>query len=273
VRGSAYVQAIGEQAVSTVAEERYVQAIVDSPAIDRAVALAWREDQSQARRRTSGVAARRQIRADLLMLRMGDGWFANFRDVAAVDGKPVKDRDARAMQLFAGAGGQQGPTYTRIHQEGARYNLGNVRRTVNVPTMALFVLHPRHIGRFDFELAGTESVDGVATTVVRFRETRGPTFIQTSRRDDVFASGRVWIAADGSVRQTALHVDERESGIRVRLEVTYREVASLGRLMPVEMRESYTNIPGDRLRSIEGRATYDNFRVFTVTTSEGAPHP
>jgi hypothetical protein len=203
------------------------------------------------------------------MLKIGDGWFANFRDVAAVDGKPVKDRDARALQLFASSSGQPGASYARIHEEGARYNLGNVRRTVNVPTMALFVLHPRHIARFDFEPAGTETIDGVATTVVRFREKRGPTFIQTGRRDDVFANGRLWIAEDGSVRQTALHVDERESGVRVRLEVTYREVASLGRLMPVEMRETYTNVPGDRLRSIEGRATYDNFRVFRVSTSEG----
>ena len=269
-KGSAYVEAFGERAVSTVAEERYVQAIVDGPAIDRSVALAWREDAGQARRRTPGVAARRQIRADLLMLKIGDGWFANFRDVAAVDGKPVKDRDARALQLFASSSGQPGASYARIHEEGARYNLGNVRRTVNVPTMALFVLHPRHIARFDFELAGTETIDGVATTVVRFREKRGPTFIQTGRRDDVFSNGRLWIAEDGSVRQTALHVDERESGVRVRLEVTYRDVPSLGRLMPVEMRETYTNVPGDRLRSIEGRATYDNFRVFKVTTSEGA---
>lgn len=272
-RATAYVDAFGERAVSTVAEERYVQAIVDGPAIDRAVALAWREEPGQARRRTPGVAARRQISADLLMLKTGDGWFANFRDVAAVDGKPVKDRGARALQLFTNASGQPVASYARIHEEGARYNLGNVRRTVNIPTMALFVLHPRHIGRFDFELAGTEPIDGVATTVVRFREKRGPTFIQTGRRDDVFSTGRLWIGEDGSVRQTALGVDERESGVRVRLEVTYREVASLGRLMPVEMRETYTNVPGDRLRAIEGRATYDNFRVFRVTTSEGAVHP
>jgi hypothetical protein len=43
--------------------------------------------------------------------------------------------------------------------------------------------------------------------------------------------------------------------------------------MPVEMRESSTNLPGDRQRSIEGRATYSNFRAFTVITGEavGAP--
>ena len=50
--------------------------------------------------------------------------------------------------------------------------------------------------------------------------------------------------------------------------MTYRDVPSLGLLLPAEMRETYTNVPGDRLRTIEGRATYQNFRVFTVTTSE-----
>ena len=136
--------------------------------------------------------------------------------------------------------------------------------------MALLVLNPRHIARFDFEVAGAERIDGVETTVVRFRETRGPTFSRTGRGDDVFSTGRLWVAADGSVRQSSLGIEERESGVRIRVDVTYRDVPSLGLLLPAEMRETYTNVPGDRLRSIESRATYQNFRVFTVTTTEGA---
>jgi hypothetical protein len=268
-RATTYVESYGTRAVSTVAEERYVQAIVDSPLIDRAEALTWRERQEEARRRTPGVAARRQIAADLLMVKSDAGWLVPYRDVAAVDGRPVKDRDARAMQLFTSGGAPSPATLRQITEEGARYNLGTLRRTVNVPTMALFVLHPRHIGRFEFELAGAEPIDGTATTVVRFREKRGPTLILTGRRDNLFSTGRLWIAADGSVRQTAFHVEDGQSGIRTRVEATYREVPSLGLLLPAEMRESYSNIPGDRLRSIEGRATYQNFRAFRVSTSEG----
>ena len=255
--------------MSTVSEERYVQAIVDSPLIDRAEALAWRDRPEESRKRTPGVAARRQIAADMLMVKSDAGYLVPYRDVAAVDGRPVKDRDTRAMQLFTSAGAPSTATLRKITEEGARYNLGNVRRTVNIPTMALLVLHPKHIGRFDFELAGNERVDGVDTTVVRFSERRTPTFIHTGRGDDVFSNGRLWVAADGSVRQSAFLVEERESGVRIRLEVTYRDVPSLGLLLPAEMRETYTNVPGDRLRSIEGRATYQNFRVFTVTTSVG----
>jgi VWFA-related protein len=267
-KATAYAESFATRAVSTVSEERYVQAIVDSPAIDRKVALAWREDAGESRKRTSGVAVRRQIAADMLMVKSDNGFLVPYRDVAAVDGRPVKDRDTRAMQLFTSAGVPSTATLRRITEEGARYNLGNVRRTVNVPTMGLLVLHPRHIGRFDFEMAGTESVDGVDTSVLRFREKRGPTLIQTGRGDDVFAFGRLWLAPDGSVRQSSFQIEERQSGVRIRVEVTYRDVPSLGLLMPVEMREVYTNVPGDRLRSIEGRATYQNFRVFRVSTSE-----
>jgi VWFA-related protein len=269
-RATGYVETYGAKAVSTLAEERYVQAIVDSPLIDRAEALSWRERSEEARRRTPGVAARRQIASDLLMVKSDAGWLVPYRDVEAVDGRPIKDRSARAVQLFTSGGAPSAATLRQITEEGARYNLGNVRRTVNVPTMALFVLHPRHIGRFDFEQAGTETIDGVPTSVVRFREKRGPTLILTGRRDDVFSNGRLWIAADGSVRQSEFRVEERESGIRIRVEVTYRDVPSLGLLLPAEMRETYNNVPGDRLRSIEGRATYQNFRAFRVSTSEGA---
>ncbi len=269
-RATAYADSYATRAVSTVSEERYVQAIVDSPLIDRAEALSWRERPEESRKRTPGVAARRQIAADMLMVKSDAGFLVPYRDVAAVDGRPVKDRDTRAMQLFTSGGVPSTATLRKITEEGARYNLGNVRRTVNIPTMALLVLHPKHVGRFDFELAGSERIDGVDTTVVRFSEKRTPTFIHTGRGDDVFSNGRLWVAADGSVRQSAFHVEERDSGIRIRVEVTYRDVPSLGLLLPAEMRETYTNVPGDRLRSIEGRATYQNFRVFTVTTSEGA---
>ena len=202
-KATAYAERYATRAVSTVSEERYVQAIVDSPIIDRSVALAWRENPDESRKKTPGVALRRQIAADMLMVKSNAGYLVPYRDVAAVDGRPVKDRDTRAMQLFTSGGAPSTATLKRITEEGARYNLGNVRRTVNVPTMALMVLDPRHVGRFEFETAGAEPVDGVATSVVRFREKRGPTLIHTGRGDDVFSFGRLWVAADGSVRQSA----------------------------------------------------------------------
>jgi hypothetical protein len=185
----------------------------------------------------------------------------------------VKDRGQRALALFTAGGAPAHTTLAQVAQEGARYNLGTLRRTLNVPTLPLFVLHPRHVGRFAFEPAGAETIEGTPASIVRFREKRGPTFIQTPRHDEVFTNGRLWIAEDGRVLKTALRVDERDTGVIVRIDVTYRDVPSLGLIMPAEMRESYTNLPGDRLRSIEGRATYGNYRAFTVTTNENVAPP
>ena len=81
----------------------------------------------------------------MLMVKSDAGYLVPYRDVAAVDGRPVKDCDTRAMQLFTSGGAPSTATLRKITEEGARYNLGNVRRTVNIPTMALLVLHPKHI--------------------------------------------------------------------------------------------------------------------------------
>ncbi len=267
-----YVERYAAQLASTVAEERYVQAILDGetdPSVPTPPeALAWSEAPRARTAGWPGVAARRQLRSDLLMVKTSGGWFTNFRDVADVDGRPVKDRDERALALFTGDAAQNGATLRRIAHEGARYNLGTLRRTINVPTLPLFALHPQHVKRFSFEQAGIEAVDGVPTVVVRFRERHIPTLIRTPRGDDVFTAGRLWIAEDGRVLRSALSIQERASGMQAGIDVWYRDVPSLGLLMPAEMRERYSNVPGDDRRVIEARATYSNFRKFTVTTEE-----
>jgi hypothetical protein len=271
-RGGAYVTQYAERASSTVAEERYVQAIflapVGEPLVPIDEALAWREDPARARERPHGVAARRQLRSDLLMVRTANGLFTNYRDVSDVDGKPVKDRDRRALSLFTSAG-DHGATLRRVTEEGARYNLGTLRRTINVPTLPLFALHPAHAARFAFDAGGRETVDGVETTVLRFREQRAPAFITTPRGTDVFTAGRIWIADDGRVLKTSLLVNERDSGMKIAIDVTYHDAPGLGLLMPAEMRELYSNLPGDARRVIAGRASYGNFRKFVVEVGEG----
>ena len=207
------------------------------------------------------------------MVKSYDGLFTNYRDVAEVDGKPVKDRNDRALAAVhgrrrAGAGdARQGGRRRRAPQP--RHAAPHVERADAA------AVRPAPEARRPLRLRarGTETIEGTPTTVVRFSEKRGPTFIRTTRHDDVFTNGRLWITADGRVLQTALRVDERDTGVVVRIDVTYRDVPSLGLLMPAEMRESYTNLPGDRQRSIEGRATYGNYRTFrvvTVTTSDRA---
>ena len=66
------------------------------------------------------------------------GWLG-FRDVAEVDGKPTGERD-RLHAVFAASIPDLEAAH-RINQENARYNLGPVTRTFNVPTSTLFFFH------------------------------------------------------------------------------------------------------------------------------------
>jgi VWFA-related protein len=271
-RATDYVLHQTDRSSAVVAEERYVQAVVDAPGgeppADLNDLIAWREDHSRPRAAGAGAVERRQLRSDLLMVRTASGWYTNYRDVAEVDGRRVKERAVRALALFTSGGDPAGAGLRKVAEESARYNLGNLRRTINTPTLPLFALHPAHVARFTFEGVGRELVDGLETTVVRFRERLAPTFIVTERGDYVFTAGRLWLADNGRVVKTSLLIEGRDSGMRAAIDVVYRDVPSLGLLMPVEMRERYSNLPGDRGRVIAGRATYTNFRTFSVTTNE-----
>jgi VWFA-related protein len=275
-RASAYVGDYATRATSVVAEEHYVQAIVEEIAgnsptpIDSM--LQWRT--SGARNLSAGVLARRQLRSDLLMVKTAAGWYTNYRDVAEVDGEPIKNREQRALDLFTsgGSGADVGATLRQITEEGTRYNLGSLRRTVNVPTLALFTLHPSHVARFTFEAAGTETVDGTPVLIVSFRERQRPTFIMTAEGDEVFTGGRLWIAPDsGRVLRTELAFDQAAAQRRVRLDVHYARVEVVDLLMPSRMRERYVPLSpsrNGRTQVITGEARYTNFRVFSVTTKE-----
>lgn len=275
-RASRYVADYAERATSVVAEERYVQAIMEeiagnSPSPPDQV-LAWREQ--GARNLSAGVLRRRQLLSDLLMVKTSTGWYTNYRDVAEVDGEPIKNRAKRALDLFTsgGSGADVGATLKQIADEGTRYNLGTLRRTVNVPTLALFTLHPKHVARFTFEAAGTETIDGTPVLVLSFRERQRPTFVMTAEGDEVFTSGRLWVAAEsGHVLRTELAFDQAAAQRRVRLDVHYARVEVVDLLMPSRMRERYVPLSpsrNGRTQVITGEARYTNFRVFSVQTNE-----
>ena len=88
-------------------------------------------------RRPGTVAQRRELKSDVLLVRPpGASRYVQFRDVFEVDGRPVRDREERLTRLFLdpSAGATQ---MNRIIEESARYNIGNIERTMNVPTLPL----------------------------------------------------------------------------------------------------------------------------------------
>ena len=106
--------------------------------------------------------------------------------------------------------------------------------------------------------------------VIQYREADRDTIIRGTNDFDLPSRGRFWIEpATGRVLMTELIAEDVV--LRAMIVVGYREDASLGLLVPAEMREQY-DVRGNQIRRdasrVEGRATYSNFRRFTVTVDE-----
>jgi hypothetical protein len=267
-RAGAYVTALQQQLSGIVLEEDYLQQSFPGPA--------------QRGGRTS--TRRRQLRSDLLMVRLAsqDRW-VQFRDVFQVDGKLVRDRDERLGRLFLNPSAANMEQAEAISRESARYNLGSIERTINLPLIALSYFQPAHRPRSTFARVDAGKVKAWARIAraediwaISYRETETGTLIRTSGGRDLPVIGRAWIdAITGRILRTELVA--KSPDVQGRVEVTYQLDATLGFLVPAEMREEYSDTRA--MRRILGRARYGNIKRFTVTTDEtlrkppGQPHP
>ena len=217
--------------------------------------------------------ARTQLVSEFLLVRIpgADRW-VGFRDVFRVNGRQVRDREDRLAALFladsaSGALAQA----RRISQESSRYNLGTTERTFNIPTFALFYLHPDNLGRFRFSKNG-EGCGGEDTAWdIGFEETQRPTLTRGYQGIDLLSRGRFCLdPASGRVIETELKLhhpavgNERaatDATARVRFELE----PTLTLWVPVEMRESYREQGGG---SANSTARYRNYRQFGVTVTE-----
>lgn len=239
-RSAAYVEQYHRQLEAIVAEERYVQ-----------------------RSTTTGQpAVSRTLRSDFMLLPGSSGepaWFA-FRDVFEVDGEPVATSRGRLEGWLAGSRSSFMHKARALALEQARYNIGPIVRTINVPTLALEILMPHRQDRFRFRQQGTGEVDGTEVRIVTFQERRRPTLIRTPEGRDLPASGRLWIEpSSGRVVRTELRTGEagrdRVEGV---ITVAYTHVPRLALWLPATMTERYTG----RGTEILCEAAYSNFRRF-----------
>ncbi len=183
-RAAAYVVEFQRQLSGIVAEESYVQSV--------------RYPVGTSVRASLLLPTHRELTSDLLMVRAvgGDRWI-QFRDVFSVDGKAVRDRSERLMQLFVAPTAVSASQAERISAESSRYNIGNLQRTVNVPVLALMVLDPENQPRFAFKrtdhrapLLGRGAVAPPDEVwVVEFQEIARPTMIRTTNNRDLSARG------------------------------------------------------------------------------------
>ena len=265
-RAGAYVAQFGATLSGAVAEERYEQST-------RLPSASGPGRYSSA----GGERIRRRLRSDYLLVRLaGAERYHGFRDVFEVDGQPVRDRDQRLAELFLQPSASADTQLQGILRDSARYNIGDVRRNFNVPTLALLFLAPGYKPRFAFGRAddsqpplgldGPSPADGV--WVVAYREEWPTTLIRGRGRSNLPAAGRFWIEpATGRVLATELIVEDSE--LRAVIAVRYAVDPALGHLAPAEMRERYDN-RRQRTR-VDGTATYSGYRRFQVQVTESEP--
>jgi hypothetical protein len=216
-----------------------------------------------------GIAEHQVTTAELVMVRLqGAAGWVSFRDVLTVNKRPVGDRQARLLQLLQSPEPDALAQARKIAQESARFNLGRITRTMNVPDVALEYLHSRQGTRIRFETLRNETIEGRPVIVLRFREQVGPSIIRSVTGRDLLAGGRVWAEPDsGAIVRTELLLEDR--GSKGTCTVDFRIDPRLGIRVPIKMTERY----GRTGETIDAVARYTDFRRFTVSTAEKLVKP
>jgi len=239
-RATAYAHQFVDRFTNVVAEERYEQQI------------------------TSPKRKRVLVSDFLLVKPPGDELWSAFRDVAEVDGKPVRGREDRLMKLFLEPSANTLRRADEIREAGARYNLADIG-TLNNPLLVIAFLQGQYVDRFRFNTAGLDTKLGPDVRTVRFVEFRRPTVLRLNANGDLFSSGLIWIEeGTGRVVKTELQLGR---SLRITTLFTFDE--ALGINVPVVMEDRYP----DRTGEFIGKATYGKFRRFEVKTEETIEKP
>jgi hypothetical protein len=271
-KSAKYVQSFREELSSVVAEESYRQVVRTAMGVNITVDGKGTQPRGH-----------RDLKSDILMVRLADG-YTEFRDVFEVDGSRVRDRQNRLADLFLSSDRGAGDQMVRLNQESARYNIGNVYRNFNTPSVALMFLEPDMQGRFAFRPTRNRT-PALATQqdrtpssrfyvsdrviVIEYKETQKHTVIRRlDSLGDLPSSGRFWIDPDnGHVMMSELLITDPL--MRCTIDVAYATANGVNVLVPTDMRERYVD-NRDHVTT-EGTATYDKLRRFQVNTNEVIP--
>jgi len=252
-RGGWYVFDFIEKFSNVVSEETYIQ---DSSVPMQSAMLLGRP----------GSGARnRALKSDFLLVSVSraQDWVP-FRDVFEVDGQLIRDRDSRLAKLFLKPSENSLEQANRIQNESSRYNLGNMRRTINNPVLGIVALQSEFQQRFHYSLGKMDPKVGPGVWIIEYKEEARPSFIRGRSDLDLFAHGRLWIEADtGRLMKTEVLLDQPT--LRARITTSFRFDNRFGIAVPYEMQEEYKFDSGIKVTAV---ATYDRFRRFDVSTED-----
>jgi hypothetical protein len=245
-RAATYAADYHERFTTLVAEERYVQRAgpIRPPVPDAPLP----------------IQQERTLKSDYIIVHdfAGANSWLGVREVLEVDGEPVTTDRERLRAILEDT---LRPLESRVRALAdleAKYNLGDLYRTINVPTLPLEFLLPAHQGRFRFKHSGNTNFQDRPLWVVSFNEHERPTVIRTPEGRDIPSSGSFWIdPASGAVLRSELRTGQLPGRpFRTIILVSYTPNERFDMLLPDDMNELYLT----KRTRIEGHATYSNYR-------------
>ena len=205
--------------------------------------------------------ATRTTRADFFLTYIPvDSTFIAVRDVRDVDGHAVDDPNNIRVMM------ERAPVWrivSVIAEKNSRFNIGNITRTFNEPTLALLTLTKKHVDRFTFDRAAV-SAESAPRVTIRFKEDKRPPLVAGTNGAPAFSNGEMVIdAASGRVEQTNFQFVL--GTITARIETVYAEDAKLKLWVPSVMRETYAQTAKGFEQTINCVSTYTNYRKFETS--------
>ncbi|MDQ3069382.1 MAG: hypothetical protein M3R55_06600 [Acidobacteriota bacterium] len=245
-RVRAYIERFETEASAIVAEEHYTQTVTSTLF------------------RPHSETRSRVLRSDYVLVKPSDeGPWLGYRDVFEVDGKEVRERSARLMQILETTAPDSLARAERMALEGARFNLGP-ERTVNTPTMPMELLASRHKARIRLRATGRTD-HGPSRAVLTFEERGRPTIVRTPEGVNVVASGEIVVrVADNAIMRARLvfRFDRRTArNAELTMQVSYADVPDIPVPMPLSLSEQFPIGTG----SGSGDARYSHYRRFQTT--------
>lgn len=215
----------------------------------------------------------RRLTSDIIVVTDPSFGLAMFRDVFQVDGRPVRDRQDRLTALFERPSTTARENARAIAAESARYNIDvndvSVARTLNVPLSALLFVRGPFQARSTFSVTRIDTVARRQVAVLAFTEQSLPRIIASPT--NLPMKGTVWADLEsGAVLRTALDytLATRTVATTVNISVTYARNDALELWLPSTMSERYqARRAGQAVGTLQGEATYLNFRRFAVDVS------
>jgi hypothetical protein len=191
-------------------------------------------------------------------------WIA-VHDVKIIDGEPAPNHQDLALLIQRGS---LESIRSEVTAQNERYNIGNINRNFNEPTLPLITMSPRRADDFSFSVSDVHDDHGVRLATLKFEERKDAAKLIASKSGQPFRSrGDLTIETEtGVIRRTHLEFSGEVGAGKIAVEHTtdyaYDKASQLW--LPSIFRERYDGHPQGQHEIVTCQATYTNFRRFQV---------